>query len=283
MSAARYARRLRLGLQTLLGLGARGFFIPYRYAAGITRDDVQAGFPEIEALLAGRQDVFAGWLETMGGYAEDFAAIGADTPPEPRWNQDWFPRLDAAMAYTVTRHARPKRIVEVGSGHSTRFFARAVKDGGLETRIAAIDPAPRATLQGLPLELYRTTLQQAGTAPFDGLAAGDVVFIDSSHILMPGTDFAVFLGRILPRLPAGVNLHIHDIFLPDAYPETWAWRGYNEQLAVLPLMLGGGWEVEFASHYVATRMRAALAASAAGALPLKPGALESSLWLRKTG
>lgn len=275
-------RRLRLGLQTLLGLGARGFFIPYRYAGEIAAADVQAGFPEIEALLDSRRETFAGWLRAMDGHREAFAAIGEDRPPEPRWNQDWFPRLDAAMAYALTREAKPKRIVEVGSGHSTRFFARAVRDGGLATRLTSIDPQPRASLEGLPIAFHRETLQRAGAAPFEGLEAGDIVFIDSSHILMPGSDLAVFLGRVLPRLPAGVHLHIHDVFLPDAYPEAWAWRGYNEQLAVLPLLLGGGWEILFASRYVATRMAEALAASAAGNLPLNPGALESSLWLRKT-
>ncbi|MEX0922201.1 MAG: class I SAM-dependent methyltransferase [Rhodovibrionaceae bacterium] len=275
-------RRLRLGLQTLLGLGARGFFIPYRYAEGIGHGDLQAGFPEIEAILAARQESFAAWLDAMGRYREDLAAIGADTPPEPRWNQDWFPRLDATMAYTLTRETRPTRIVEVGSGHSTRFFARAVRDGGLETRLLSIDPQPRATLEGLPISFHRKTLQRAGMEPFEDLAAGDVVFIDSSHILMPGTDLAVFLGRVLPRLPKGIHLHIHDIFLPDAYPEAWGWRGYNEQLAVLPLLLGG-WEILFASHYVATRMSDAVAASAAGALPLNAGAVESSLWLKKLG
>jgi predicted O-methyltransferase YrrM len=276
-------RRLRLGLQTLLGLGARGFFIPYRYAEGITPADIQAGFPEIEALFEARRPAFSEWLSAMETYREAFAAIGEDRPPEPRWNQDWFPRLDAAMAYALTRETAPRRIVEVGSGHSTRFFARAIRDGGLETRLTAIDPQPRASLEGLPIEIRRETLQQAGAAPFEGLAAGDVVFIDSSHILMPGTDLAVFLGRALPRLPAGVQLHIHDIFLPDAYPDSWAWRGYNEQLAILPLLLGGGWEVIFASRYVATRMAAEVEASAVGALPLNRGALESSLWLRKAG
>lgn len=276
-------RRLRLGLQTLLGLGARGFFIPYRYAGGIGPADIQADFPEIEAFLEARRETFAGWLEAMGRYREDFAAIGTDTPPEPRWNQDWFPRLDAAMAYTLTRETAPKRIVEVGSGHSTRFFARAVKDGDLETRLVSIDPQPRATLEGLPIAFHRETLQRAGTAPFEELESGDVVFIDSSHILMPGTDLAVFLGRVLPILPAGIHLHIHDVFLPDPYPESWAWRGYNEQLAILPLLLGGGWEVTFASHFVATRMAEDVAASAAGGLPLNPGAVDSSLWLKKTG
>jgi len=82
-----------------------------------------------------------GWIEDL---APELEAIGADRPPQPRWDQDWFPRLDAAAAYAIVRKTQPRRIVEVGSGHSTRFLARAVADGKLETEITAIDPQPRA-------------------------------------------------------------------------------------------------------------------------------------------
>ena len=64
-------------------------------------------------------------------------------------------------------------------------------------------------------------------------------------------------------------------------PADWAWRGYNEQLAVLQIVLGSDWELLFASHYVATRMTSAVAESVIGRLPLAAGAFESSLWLRK--
>jgi predicted O-methyltransferase YrrM len=85
-------------------------------------------------------------LDSIEQHAADLEKIGAAPPPAPRWNQDWFPRLDAAAAYAMVRALRPRRIVEVGSGHSTRFMARAVEDGGLPTQILAIDPAPRAAL-----------------------------------------------------------------------------------------------------------------------------------------
>lgn len=59
------------------------------------------------------------------------------------------------------------------------------------------------------------------------------------------------------------------------------WRGYNEQLALLPLLESGAWEVEFSSHYVASRMAAEFAGSAIAGLALHPGAFETSLWLRR--
>ena len=98
---------------------------------------------------------------------------------------------------------------------------------------------------------------------------------------MPGTDVDMLLNRILPSLPAGVYVHIHDIFLPDPYPADWEWRGYNEQQGVAPLMTGGGWRVEFASHYAVTRMADRVTGGVLGRLALKPGAREASLWLKK--
>ena len=124
-------------------------------------------------------------------------------------------------------------MVEIGSGHSTRFAARAIADGGLETQLIAIDPEPRADLQALKVEWHRETLQQACRIPAAHVIAafhpGDLLFVDSSHILMPGTDVELILTELLPRLPAGALVQIHDIFLPDAYPADWTWRGYNEQ------------------------------------------------------
>ena len=273
-------RRLWFGLLTLLGISEKGFFIPYRYAAAVPRPGTRPPYAAAEARLAAEQAQFKTVLDWIGEFADGLARIGGEPPPAPRWEQSWFPPLDAAVAYTLVRRLAPRRIVEVGSGHSTRFLARAVADGGLATSITAIDPAPRADLAGLDIELERCSLQEAGGEVFASLAAGDFLVIDSSHILMPGSDVDLLLGRVLPGLPPGVLVHLHDIFLPDDYPAHWAWRGYNEQLGVLPLLEGGRVEVIFASHYVSTRMAGDLAASAAGRLPRAAEALESSLWLK---
>ena len=273
------ARRVGLGLPTVFGLARRGFFIPYRYAGRLP--EAQAPYAAIEALFAARADAFAAALDELAAFAGDLAAIGGAPPPAPRWDQDWFPRLDAAVAYVTVRRRRPARIVEVGSGHSTRFLARARHDGGLSTRIAAIDPAPRAAIESLPIETVRMPVPDVGLAPFADLAAGDILFVDSSHVLMPGSDVDFLLNRVAPDLADGVLLHLHDIFLPDDYPPEWRWRGYNEQLAVVPLLLGGGWKLLFASHYVATRMHGRVAAGRAHLPPIVAGARESSLWLER--
>ncbi|MBT3991541.1 MAG: class I SAM-dependent methyltransferase [Rhodospirillaceae bacterium] len=270
-----------MGLQTLLGLKRQGFFIPYRYADQLKEMGSLASYKPIERMFDAAREAHIQFIENINKYAQILESIGENSPPGPRWQQDWFPRLDGAAAYTMVREKRPTRIVEVGSGHSTRFMAEAVKDGGLATKITTIDPAPRATINQLDVTAIKNTVENAGTAPFEDLAAGDILFIDSSHILMPGSDVDFLINRILPDLPSGLILHIHDIYLPDDYPPAWAWRNYNEQQGVAALLQGKGFEILFSSHYTATRLADTLKASVIDRLELFNGAVETSLWLEK--
>ena len=279
----RNLRRLWFGLLTLSGITRRGYFIPHRYAENLPAAGFTPAYEPVERLFAGMQDTFRQELSELEAYGDELLAIGSHPPPAPRWNQSWFPRLDGAAAYGLVRRHRPSRIIEVGSGHSTRFFAQAIKDGNIACQLTALDPAPRADIGKLPVTLHRMTLQEAGSVPFHDLSPNDFVIVDSSHILMPGSDVDFLLGRVLPLLPAGVILHVHDIFLPDDYPCQWGWRAYNEQQGILPLVLEGKWQTLFASHYVASRMADDVAASIVGKLARPKEAIESSLWLRKLG
>ncbi|MEE1611676.1 class I SAM-dependent methyltransferase [Microvirga sp. CF3016] len=269
-------RRLRFGLATLLGVKRLGFFIPYRYAETVAPQD----YPALRPLFEAARPRFAEVLEAIESHAEDLRSIPRGRGPA-RFDQSWFPRLDAAAAYAIVRRSMPRRIVEIGSGHSTRFMAQAVRDGGLSTRIVCIDPAPRATLRKLEVEHRQALLRDADPAVFEALEAGDILFIDSSHIAMPGTDVDRLFLDVLPRLAGGTLIHVHDITLPYAYPEVWEWRGYSEQLLAGALLQGGGYELVFASHSVVRDDSSALSRGILSELPLIPGAHETSLWLRK--
>lgn len=255
-----------------------GFRIPYRHAAAVrpVRHDAlepvfAAALPRMEAVLT-RVEALAPRLLTFEG-----------PPPEPRFDQDWFPRLDAAVLYALLHDRPPARMVEIGSGHSTRFAARAVRDAGAATELVCVDPAPRARLDGLPVRHLPQLVQDADPGLFAGLGAGDVLFVDSSHVAMPGSDVDLLLNGVLPRLAPGALVHVHDVFLPDPYPEAWAWRGYNEQVAVGCLLQGGAYQILFASRYMVTRRAERVAAWPLARLLLMPGVLESSLWLEKKG
>jgi predicted O-methyltransferase YrrM len=269
-------RRLRYGLATVLGLKPLGFFIPYRYAGTVRPRD----YPALRCLFEKGEPRFRDVLAAIESHADDLRGIASGAGPA-RFDQGWFPRLDAAAAYALVRREKPARIVEIGSGHSTRFLARAVDDAGLPTRITCVDPAPRATLSDVSVEHLPRLFDDVDSDIFAALDAGDILFIDSSHIAMPGTDVDRLFLDVLPRLASGVLVHVHDVTLPFAYPPVWAWRGYNEQLVVGALLQGGGYELVFASHYVARVMEATLASGVIGSLPLRAGAHETSLWLMK--
>jgi predicted O-methyltransferase YrrM len=269
-------RRLRFGLSTVLGVKRRGFFIPYRYAEGTSPSSYPALRPIFEAAEPRIRETLAAVERQGEGLRRILRGSGL-----ARFDQTWFPRLDGAAAYAILREAKPRLVVEIGSGHSTRFLARAVHDEGLPTRIVCIDPAPRASLDGLGVDRIPNLLQDADPRIFQELDAGDVLFIDSSHIAMPGTDVDRLFLDVLPRLSGGVLVHVHDIVLPDAYPVEWTWRGYNEQLLVGTLLQGGGYEILFSSPYAKSRFPEELESSVLAEIPLPAGAHETSLWLRK--
>ncbi len=278
MSQSKQERLIRMGMRTVTGRAREGFFIPYRYAAGVPRR-VEA-YGALAPVFEAARPQFERTIGEMNGLADDLGAIDGTGSDRARWDQYWCPRLDAMAAYTMVRTLAPKRLIEVGSGHSTRFMARAVADGGLECTMTAIDPEPRAQIESLPVSIERKTLQDLDLNLFSALKAGDFFCIDSSHILMPGSDVDIVLNRILPTLPSGVIVSFHDIFLPWPYPPDWDWRNYNEQNGVGAL-LQGGYELLFASHYVVRDMARSWQGTVIAEIPVLEGAHECGLWLRK--
>jgi len=274
LAKARRRARVR-GLQRRIARGAEppGSFIPHRRAGG---GDIASA--ALGAMFEAARPAFAELARRLESYGDAFARFGGP-PPAPRFAQDWFTGLDAAALYTLVRDRRPARVVEIGAGHSTRIGARAVADGGLTTEHVAVDPAPRAALGALPVRWERRPVQELDPGVVDGLASGDLLFVDSSHVLVAGSDVAFLFTELIPRLRPGVLLHVHDVFLPEPYPAAWAWRGYNEQAAVAGL-LTGGFALVFASRWV--RRRAPdLLGPVARDLPVPAGALETSLWLKR--
>jgi predicted O-methyltransferase YrrM len=266
-------RRLALGLPTLFGMPPRGWFIPHRYASLLPAPGTLLPYAVIEELFARHANTFREMIELVDTQAD--ALLGL----ERLFDQAWFPALDAAVAYALVRKRKPARIIEVGSGHSTRILARAMGGSG---QILAIDPAPRADIAGLPgVRLLTSTLQDASTDLFDALGSSDLLFIDSSHILMPGSDVDMLLNRVLPNLPSGVLIHIHDIFLPFDYPPVWGWRNYNEQQGVIPLLATGAYTPLFSSVWAERRLSDRIASSVVSRLPHRPEAMATSLWLEK--
>lgn len=150
-------------------------------------------------------------------------------PSKPGWNNRFLPGLDIIMLYTIISDYHPKKYIEVGSGNSTKVVYKAKKDANLGTSIISIDPYPRAEIDALANDIIRSPFESIDLSIFDTLEAGDVVFIDNSHRILPNSDANVFFMDVLPRLKKGVIVHVHDVYLPYDYPQDMCDRLYNEQ------------------------------------------------------
>jgi hypothetical protein len=156
---------------------------------------------------------------------------------EPCWNNTWFTGLDAVSLYGYLRSRQPRRYLEIGSGHSTRFAARAKRDGGLATDIVSIDPAPRAEVDGLCNEIVRQPLETLELDEFARLEPGDIVLVDSSRRVFMNSDTVTFHLDVLPVLPAGVLVGIHDVYWPLDYPPHLSGAYLSEQYLVGAMLL----------------------------------------------
>ncbi|HEY8329241.1 MAG TPA: class I SAM-dependent methyltransferase [Rhodanobacter sp.] len=195
-----------------------------------------------------------------------------------------FSYLDARMLFALMQLWRPARIIEVGSGYSTLLMEdvnRRLLDGA--TQITSIEPYPRPFMQRLGKRGITLIEQKVQDVPFDRfteLQAGDVLFIDSSHVVKTGSDVNALIFGVLPRLSAGVRIHFHDVFLPHEYPESWVREGrsWNEQYLVRALLQFGTnhFRMLFSSAYAATCLPDVVA-GALGGTPQSGG----SLWIEK--
>jgi hypothetical protein len=147
----------------------------------------------------------------------------------PYFPNRFFGVMDASALTGLIRQLKPRRYVEIGSGNSTRFARHAIDQNGYHTKVICVDPAPRQSITNVAHQIIETGLLEVELSLFTSLEANDVLFFDGSHICFSGTDCARFFLEILPCIPPGVYVHVHDIFLPNDYPDRMKRRYYNEQ------------------------------------------------------
>ncbi|MBN2583297.1 MAG: class I SAM-dependent methyltransferase [Planctomycetes bacterium] len=176
---------------------------------------------------------------------------------------------DAAVLHAMIRHHKPKKMIEIGSGFSTRIAARACTmnaEDGYPCELTAIEPYPAAFLRdGLPglSRLIPERVQDVDLAEF---ADCDLLFVDSSHVVRIGGDVNREILDIVPRLKPGAIVHWHDILLPCEYWADWV-KGsrlfWSEQYLLQAfLAFNHEFEILWAARYMhvnhAERVRAAL-------------------------
>jgi hypothetical protein len=232
-------------------------------------------------------DKFERALDQLNNHLPSLARIEAEASPgQPCWVNDYWTGLDALLLYGAIVDRRPRTYVEVGSGNSTLFARRAIRDHDLDTRIVSIDPHPRADINELCDFVHRASLQDVDLSVFEELGAGDVVVFDGSHTVFMNSDTTVAFLDVMPNLAPGVLVGVHDIFLPCDYPAGWTRRWYGEQYLLGALLLGRSpdWSVEFPAWYVSHH--GGLAPKQQGLkdlVPVPPGATGSSLWMERRG
>lgn len=153
------------------------------------------------------------------------------------FNNGNFESGDAEYWYNLIRLMKPKRIIEIGSGHSTKIASLATKCNENEQenyrcQHICIEPYEMPWLEAIGLQIVRKRVEEMPLDFFQCLDANDVLFIDSSHIIRPQGDVLYEYLEILPMLKPGVIVHIHDIFSPKDYPSSWVQeeiRLWNEQ------------------------------------------------------
>lgn len=166
-------------------------------------------------------------LSELLPYAEecDFPDRSTGDPHQFHFNNGFFESVDAEIAYSFVRSRKPKRIVEVGCGNSSLVMATAMRrnqEEGHGGEYFGIEPYPAPFLRdGLPgmTLLVKEPVQRAPFDLFRSLGPGDILFIDSSHVVSMDSDVLFECLRILPELAPGVLVHFHDIFAPLDYPE----------------------------------------------------------------
>jgi hypothetical protein len=167
-----------------------------------------------------------------------------------------FSWLDCRALFCLLRFWQPKRVVEVGSGYSSLLMSDVKRRFLPNLTLQCIEPYPRPFLlrDDFGIELFQQRVQEIPPAFFESLEAGDLLFIDSSHVCKTGSDVNYLFLQILPRLRSGVRIHVHDVFLPFEYLKEWVIdenRSWNEQYILQALLMHSkAFKVSFANYFV---------------------------------
>lgn len=244
----------------------------------------------VDMNLAGQLELLRTKLARRRGEC-DFPVGPAKSP----WDYSLGPKpsfglLSAIALHAMVREERPRRVVEIGSGNSTLVAARAARMNAAEgapVELTAIDPFPSFPLVGMPglARHLERPVQDVDGEEFARLEAGDILFIDSSHVVATGNDVVHLFLDVLPRLARGVLVQVHDIFFPFDYPEDWILENrwfWNEQYLLQAFLAhNAAWRVEWCESHVKHAAADELERWLPGAARASVNGDSNSLWMRR--
>jgi len=228
-------------------------------------------------------------LKVVSAAARDVPFPEHRTPPARYWfDNPSFSWGDATILYGTLQWLRPRRLIEVGSGFSTACILDTIDRHGLDTQVTMVEPYPELVRSLLApddldrVEMFESAVQDVPLDVFRRLEQGDLLFIDSTHVLKTGSDVHFELLEVLPRLVAGVVVHIHDVFPGFEYPFAWTQegRGWNEAYALRALLVDNPTFEVLLWPVLLFDLEEARATSAVPNLQKNPG---GSIWLRRVG
>ncbi len=203
-------------------------------------------------------------------------------------NNGHFESGDAEYLYQLIRSTKPRRIFEIGSGYSTLMAIKAVRknneqDAGYQCKHVCIEPYEMPWLEETGVSVLRKKVEDVELDFFSELEENDLLFIDSSHIIRPQGDVLFEFLELLPTLRKGVIVHVHDIFSPRNYRQSWLQervRFWNEQyLLEAFLSHNASWKIIGAVNYLSHNHHETLKAVAPFLTPdREPG----SFYIQKT-
>jgi hypothetical protein len=240
------------------------------------------GLPKSIAWNIDEQLALAEELDAYRGELEDAQRVPGPRRDAFAWENGAFSGADPTVYYGMVRSLPPRRVIEVGAGWSGLLLARALERNERRCEVTLIDADPsRLDRFAFPGEwrIHNALLQRIEMGAFDALDAGDICFLDGSHSVRTASDVTWFFFEVIPRLSPGVRIHIHDIHLPDDYPDRLIFEeGYswNEQYLVQAfLMNNDAYRVMIANHLVFLTCR--------DGSETEPRADGGSIWLEKVG
>lgn len=210
-------------------------------------------------------------------------------------NNDFYAYSDGICLYSMLRHLKPRRFIEVGSGFSSAA-ALDTRDRFLdrEMEFIFIEPYPERLESLLTsddkknenLKIIRSFVQDVTLDIFSSLQSGDILFIDSTHVSRVGSDVNHLFFEVIPALNPGVYIHIHDIFFPFEYPEKWIYdgRAWNESYLLRAfLQYNRDFEIVFFNSYLQQAYPELIAEKMPLCLKKPNGELTipGSIWLHK--
>lgn len=194
-------------------------------------------------------------------YNEEFGNIPDDNTGDIsfHFNNDMFGSGDAEYWHNLIRLKKPKTIIEIGSGNSTKMAQLAIgqnkkEKDKYECEHICIEPYEMPWLEKLGITVIREKVESVNKDIFKKLGPGDILFIDSSHMIRPQGDVLFEYLELLPTINSGVIVHVHDIFSPKDYLREWIIdevRFWNEQyLLEAFLTCNSGWKIIGALNYL---------------------------------